>query len=156
MQETFMASAESAPRIETQAAADGTIVISVAGELTMFSAPTFEATLVAAIRKPAECVVIDLTDCTFIDSTGLNTLVHANRMLDGGAARLALIATHPHLLRVLELTHVDDVLPIYTDRSAALNGHRDPRVGYPRTVRSMGFDAEATQSNGKGDTDGRS
>ena len=89
----------------------------------MFSSPAFKSTMVAAMQRPPGAVVVDLTGCTFIDSSGLNAIAHANELLDGGTPRVSLVVAHPHLLRLLEITHLQDLLPVYDTRAAALSGH---------------------------------
>jgi len=117
-------SAESDTRIETELAADGTTtVVAVEGELTIFNSPGFKSTLAAAMQRRPGAVVVDLTGCTFIDSSGLNALAHADELRDGGIPRVSLVVAHPHLLRLLELTHLDRLLPVYGSRDAALSGN---------------------------------
>lgn len=117
-------SAESETRIETELAADGTTtVVAVEGELTMFNSPGFKSTLEAAMQRRPGAVVVDLTGCTFIDSSGLNALAYADELLAGGTPRVSLVVAHPHLLRLLEITHLDHLLPVYGSRDAALSGH---------------------------------
>lgn len=145
-------SADSDARIETELAADGTtIVVAVDGELTMLSSPGFRATLVAATQRSGGAVVVDLTGCTFIDSTGLNALAHAKELLNGGTARVSLVVAHPHLLRLIELTHLDHVLAVYGDRAAAMNGNSSSlRIGRNDSK----LDPHAGRhDNGRGDTD---
>src|SRR5580765_1548956 len=90
-------STEPGARIETDLAADGTtIVVAVDGELTMLSSPELKAGLVAAMQRPGGAVVVDLSHCTFIDSSGLNALAHAS-LLGRQPAHIALVVTRPHL-----------------------------------------------------------
>lgn len=99
---------------------DGTCVVSVAGALDMETAPRFETEILAAIATRAHRVIIDLTECGFLDSSALTVLVKAKNHLDGAA--LSLIIAHPHVLKVFELTHLDRIFAIFPTRTAALNG----------------------------------
>ena len=54
----------------------------------------------------ARPVVIDLSECTFIDSTALGALVAANRRLDG-KTQLSLVVTSAEIERPFELAGLD-------------------------------------------------
>jgi anti-sigma B factor antagonist len=61
-------------------------------------------------------VEVDLSGVTFIDSTGLNTLIGALSACESNGGALALSATLPdQVRRVLEITGVDTLLPIAPD-----------------------------------------
>jgi anti-sigma B factor antagonist len=57
---------------------DGTRVVAVAGEVDLYTAPEFGRAL--ELNGSADGrIVIDLSECTFLDSTGLGILVQATR-----------------------------------------------------------------------------
>src|SRR6185436_17093285 len=76
---------------------DGTRILSVAGELDLYTSPRFQEQLPAALEQPFEWLLIDLSDCDYLDSTAIHVLVQAKRSLDGCADRLALIVPSPQL-----------------------------------------------------------
>ncbi len=96
-------------------------LIAVEGELDLDGAPRFEETLRLAIEGQATSVLVDLTDCDFIDSSTIAVLARANAAAaDGAAADFAIISPHPHVRRVFAITHLDHVFSIYPDADAAL------------------------------------
>ena len=99
---------------------NGARILSVAGELDLHTAPRFQEELQAAIEPPFQRLLVDLTDCDFLDSTAVHVLVQAHRRLDGRADKLALIIPSPHLRRIFQLAGLDEVLHIHPDRTAAL------------------------------------
>ena len=107
-------------RTSIESRGDGTRILSVAGELDLHTAPRFQEELQVAIEQPFEWLLIDLSDCDFLDSTAIHVLVQAHRSLDGHADKLALIIPSPHLRRIFELAGLDEVLHIHPDRAAAL------------------------------------
>ena len=64
--------------------------MSVSGELDQSTAPELRTVLADALGEAAAAaVLVDLSDCNFIDSTGLSLLVETKRRLsedDGGSA----------------------------------------------------------------------
>src|SRR3977135_1173929 len=67
-----------------------TSLVSVEGELDLFTAPSLKRTLVDALQTGSSRFVIDLSLTTFIDSTTLGVLVGITRKLEDGA-RLAIV-----------------------------------------------------------------
>jgi anti-anti-sigma factor len=51
--------------------ADSTYVVSVIGEIDLFTGPRFESALLGALDGGAVELVIDLSECGFMDSTGI-------------------------------------------------------------------------------------
>lgn len=109
-------------RLEAQisAVADGTRVLAVTGSLDLFTAPRFEQNLLAALDGTDTALIVDLTDCDFLDSGALAVIVRRNRLLDGEGPRLLFVAPQPSLLRVFALTRLDSVLEIHPTRAEAL------------------------------------
>ena len=68
----FKVSAEASSALHT---------VSVAGELDQSTAPELRTALVEAVGRPSGGVLVDLSDCKFIDSTGLSLLVETKRRL---------------------------------------------------------------------------
>src|SRR5207253_570030 len=67
-------------------------------------------------------VLIDLTQCEFIDSTGIALIVRAWQRLDSGAnGRALVICSHTEQVRrVLEITGLELSIPVHETRDEAL------------------------------------
>jgi anti-anti-sigma factor len=61
--------------VEVEEGADGVTTVRVRGDVDLAGAPAFHAAADGALAGGASRVVIDFADVTFIDSTGLGTLV---------------------------------------------------------------------------------
>ena len=83
---------------------DGTCHVIVCGELDMVGAPALEATL-RALPAGATDVRLDLSQLSFIDSAGLKALLTGHELMGG---RLTLKNPQPQLLRVLQITGLDE------------------------------------------------
>lgn len=100
----------------------GTLVVSVAGEIDMATAPTLRAAVQAAIRESAgEACVLDLTAVTFLGSSGLSALVEAAQLSEARREPLRIVvdANRP-VIRPIMVTGLDDVLALYHTVDEAL------------------------------------
>jgi anti-sigma B factor antagonist len=70
-----------------------------------------------------ESVIVDLTDCSFMDSTGLHLLTRSQERFDRSGGCFAVVAANRSVLRLFELTRLDELFAIYPSRAAALNGN---------------------------------
>jgi len=96
----------------------GTPLVSVMGDVDLATAGYLEQTLVDATEAGASELVIDLTGCSFLDSRGLETLMAASDRLQRSDRTLALVLSDPSLMRIFEITHVEDRFEIYPSVSA--------------------------------------
>jgi anti-sigma B factor antagonist len=105
--------------IATLETGDRAYLVSVEGELDLYSAPRLQAEL-DALAPDASDVVLDLSQVTFIDSTALGAILAAGRRLREADGRLALVAATDATRKLLALVGVDRVLPIYESSERAL------------------------------------
>lgn len=108
-------------KVGTERLADDICVVSVSGELDLYTAPEFELELLGAATNGPASLIVDLGGCSFIDSTALGILLVANRRLNGPARSLVLISDDRNIRKVFEVTGLDRVLPMFRSRSEALN-----------------------------------
>lgn len=103
---------------------DGVLVIAVNGELDLNTAPQLEERLETALAANGSGLLLDLSGCEFIDSTGIGLIVRAWQRLDanpeGGDARLALCGLSDQVRRLLEITGLESSIRTYGSRDDAL------------------------------------
>lgn len=105
---------------------DGGIrVFTVRGELDMNTAPELERALEEALADEEASIMVDLSDCEFIDSTGIALLVRAWQRLDrnggsGGKGHLVLCCVNHQVRRLLKITGVESSISMHEQREAAL------------------------------------
>jgi anti-sigma B factor antagonist len=95
-------------------------VLHVRGEVDVASAPVFHASLHELIGRDADAVVVDLSQVSFIDSTGLGVLVSAETQVRETGRSIRLVVTHPQIMRLLELTGLDEVFTILSSTRDAV------------------------------------
>ena len=103
---------------------DGITVVELAGELDIACAPALRDELLSLLRRGSSHLVIDLSEVSFCDASGLAVLVSAGRRarLLGGFLRLA--AVSPQVGRVLQMTGLQRNLPGFPTVEAAATGLR--------------------------------
>lgn len=99
---------------------DGAVVVSLAGELDLYNADEIRAALAEAIASGPRCVVIDLAEVEFVDSTALGVLVEARSELGPDGFRLA--APQLGTRRALQVSGLDRHLPVHDTVDDALAG----------------------------------
>ena len=103
--------------LDIEVRADGPrVTLALAGELDIVTAPTLRACL-ESIDNGFRQVVLDLTDVTFLDSTGLALMIEVHRRFRPEGRDLALSNPRSHVARVIDLTGVAEVLPVTGDAS---------------------------------------
>lgn len=98
----------------------GAAVVHVAGELDMASSPELTDHVDGMGLGPAAVLVVDLGGVTFLDSSGLNSLVALRRTVMDLQGRLGLVAGE-RTLRLLQVTNMDDVFAMYDSVELALD-----------------------------------
>lgn len=91
---------------------DRSTVLKLDGELDVATAPALEEAMASAFGADPSSMVVDLTDLTFLDSTGIRVLVTAGRVAEGTGCSIVLMAPAAQVLRALRLTGVDRLLAI--------------------------------------------
>ncbi len=106
--------------VKTDKIDNGTYVISLAGEVDLYTAPEFKQQLLDVISDGGKDVVVDFSDTTFIDSTTLGVLVGGVKRLRTQDGRLSLVCSDRNITKIFEITGLDRVFTIYPTRDEAL------------------------------------
>jgi len=104
-------------RIDDEPVDETTHVISVIGEIDLFTAPEFKQRISAPIDAGVSRVVVDLLGVTFIDSSSLGVLIGAHKRLklrDGGG--LVIVCDDRAIVNTFKITGLDGVFEIVSSR----------------------------------------
>ncbi len=108
--------------IKTEQLGNDSYVISLAGEVDLYTAPEFKQQLLEVIGQGGKNVVIDFSNTTFIDSTTLGVLVGGVKRLRPNGGQLSLVCNDRNITKIFEITGLDKVFPIYATRNEAVDG----------------------------------
>lgn len=103
-------------RLEAEVTARGdwtTIVLD--GEVDMASAPQLEQAIAEQLAAGAARLMVDLSEVTFMDSTGLTVLFRAHEDAVKAGAEFVVVCGPGSVRRVIEVSGVGGVVPIYAD-----------------------------------------
>jgi anti-sigma B factor antagonist len=97
-----------------------TQVVRAHGDLDLYVAPEFKRRLAETIEAGKTRIVVDLTDAAFMDSTALGVLIGTLKRLRVRGGALAVVSDQPTILRILELTGMDQVFDLHATAGEAL------------------------------------
>jgi anti-sigma B factor antagonist len=106
--------------IKTEQLANDVYVISLSGEVDLYTAPEFKQQLLDIINQGGKDVVVDFTNTTFIDSTTLGVLVGGVKRLRPNDGQLSLVCSDRNITKIFEITGLDRVFTIYPTRVEAV------------------------------------
>jgi anti-sigma B factor antagonist len=105
-----------------EAVDDTTHVVSLRGEVDAMTAPRLGGRLFGLADEGKRNVVVDLSDVTFMDSTGIGVLLNALRHFTARHGRLVLVCPTERIMRPFQITGLTGHLTIFDSREKALDG----------------------------------
>jgi anti-anti-sigma factor len=106
--------------VDSEELEDGIRTFTIRGELDMSTVPDLEQKLEPSLADPGASIMLDLSGCEFIDSTGIALIVRVWQQLGRGDGRLALCSHNLQVRRLLKITGVESSIPMHERRDAAL------------------------------------
>jgi anti-sigma B factor antagonist len=95
-------------------------VLDVVGEVDVYSAPELRERLAGLLTASTPSLVVNLAEVSFLDSTGIGTLVAGlNRAVQFGGT-LTLVCDHERILKLFRITGLDTVFAIRPSVDEAL------------------------------------
>ena len=99
---------------------NGTVFVSVSGDLDLLTAPMLGRALTTALAHGAATVAVDLSGCSFVDSTAMHTLLDARARLLERGGRLSLISPALGVRRALVAARLEEAFHVHDSRGMAL------------------------------------
>jgi len=97
-----------------------TAIVEVSGEVDTGSVPLLAKALQNAARTGKKRVVLDAHDLTYIDSSGIQTLISFQQKLGERNKTLAVAGCHGIFRRLITIARLEKHLPIFTSIEEAL------------------------------------
>jgi len=83
------------------------LVVHLAGEVDLRTSPELRQRLLESLESRPPRVIVDLRGVSYIDSSGVGTLVEMKRRADGNGASVVLVGLQPRVRSVFEITRLD-------------------------------------------------
>ncbi len=102
---------------------DGIEVVTVEGEIDIYTAPRLRELLIDLVSKNNYQIVVNLEKVGFLDSTGLGVLVGGLKRVRPHDGSLDLVCTQERILKIFRITGLTKVFGIYetVDQAIAAN-----------------------------------
>jgi anti-sigma B factor antagonist len=97
------------------------VVVSLVGAVDLHHTPGVHKALVTACEERPRRLVINLTEVTYMDSSGIGTLVEVFRRVNGYQGKLVLCGLNERVRSVFEITKLDKFFSIHSTEDEALN-----------------------------------
>lgn len=119
-------------RIETSLRFDREIpILDVVGEIDIYTTPQFKEAVSGAIDKGGANIVINMSEVTYMDSSGFGTLLSATKRLRPLHGGLFLVGCNDSLTRMLQITRLNTIFGVYDDEAHALDAIGKAQEGEP-------------------------
>ncbi|HXW12960.1 MAG TPA: STAS domain-containing protein [Terriglobia bacterium] len=99
---------------------DKASIIDPAGDVDLYSSPRLREALLAEIKPNGPCVLVNMSGVSYIDSSGIATLVEGLQLSRQTKTRFGLFGLRPNARSVLELARLHKVFTIFEDEAEAL------------------------------------
>jgi anti-sigma B factor antagonist len=96
------------------------IVVTLIGAVDLHHTPHVHKALIAACEEQPPRLVVNLTEVTYMDSSGIGTLVEVFRRVNGYKGKLALCGLNERVRSVFEITKLDKFFSIHATEQEAL------------------------------------
>jgi anti-sigma B factor antagonist len=94
-------------------------LVELAGEADVTGSDALRALLEAEAGKRPALLIIDMSALRYMDSAALQEILRAHLALGKSGGRLALVNPHDTVARVLTMTEVDRIVPVYASIAEA-------------------------------------
>ena len=108
--------------VRARSTENGVTVLEPTGRLDVAGAPALREAFSELPKQASTRVIIDMEGVSFVDSTGLGSVIAGLKQLRGSQGQLRLAAPNQQVRVVLELTTLDSVFPYFATVEEALSG----------------------------------
>ena len=99
--------------------ADGVLVFQVTGEINISTSPALKKQFE---QQPSKKIVVDLEKVSYVDSSGLATLVEILKKTKSQGGRLALAGLSDKVRSLFEITKLDKLFSVFPSQTEAVSG----------------------------------
>lgn len=94
--------------------------VSIAGEIDAYTAPKLKETLVPLAEQDQVVLTVDLTNVTYMDSTGLGVFVGVFKQVRARGGEFSLVGLSDRLKRLFDITGLTEIIHITSDTKGGI------------------------------------
>src|SRR6266705_1905221 len=94
-------------------------------EIDLVNSAGVHEQLAAVAGQSPDVITIDMTSTMFCDSAGIQMLTRVRELAAAGGSEMRIAVGRSPVARILQLTGLDQVMPIYRDVQQSLGTPRD-------------------------------
>lgn len=95
-------------------------VLPLKGEIDLHVSPRIATSLGAMVEEKPKTLVVDLSEVSYIDSSGLAILIEGMQSVEAYGGKFALAGLQENVRPIFEIARLDQVFRIFPDVEAAL------------------------------------
>lgn len=100
---------------------DNIYIVKLSGEVDLYNANKIKDNISTHLKNStAKNIIINLDEVTYIDSTGIGTLISIRQIISGARGELRLIHVTNSVKKIFELTKLNMLFKILDDEEAAI------------------------------------
>ncbi len=100
--------------------ADNVSIIDCSGDVDLYSSTHLRETLMSEMRSGVSCILVNMSEVTYIDSSGIATLVEGLQLSRETKTRFGLFGLRSNARSVLELARLHKVFATFENEQEAL------------------------------------
>lgn len=106
-------------------------ILALGGEIDLHFAPVFRTLFAQQTEVPTEALVLDLSEVTFIDSSGIAVIIEHLRSATRRAKRFCIGGMSDAVQQIFEIIHLEKAMPVFATREAALEALEQRKIREP-------------------------
>lgn len=107
------------PKKPERSAEEPSNIIRLDGEIDLHVSPRVADQLSTVINRKPSRLVVDLSDVSYLDSSGLAVLIEAMQKVEKYGGKFALVGIQETVRSIFEIARLDQVFRIFPDVEAA-------------------------------------
>ncbi len=97
-----------------------TVILDLTGDIDLHCATDLRGHLLETLQKKPQVLIINMTEVTFMDSSGLATLVEALQLSRRYQGKLKLVGMQNRVRSIFEISKLDSIFQIYQTQAEAM------------------------------------
>ena len=100
------------------------IIVDIHGEIDLYNSPKIKEFIMGKMNEGYKKFIVNLDSVTYIDSSGIGTLIFCRTTLNQNNGSLKIMKIHDSVKRIFELTKLNTFFSVYDTEEDALKSFK--------------------------------